>query len=235
MSVRFAMGVLLVGILFPALPVPAGDNPRWHSEEWYQQRSMDPPGARQVEKYGKQWPPFSRPVGPGQTFWHKYHHAHYWPYPYNYEDRDFVNGAMQLQANNGWEVATTLHDYHFDSETHRLNSAGEVHLRWILLQAPTQYRTTYISRGVNDAVNQIRLAQVQESARSIVGDTLPPILLRNDAFLGRPAIEIDTLRRMELQATVQPRLFVIGTGGGSSSAPSSSQAGGATGTANNSN
>ena len=235
MAMRAKVWVLLCGILFPALPSCAGDGPKWHSEEWYQQRACDPPGTRQVEKYGKQWPPYARPVGQGMTFWHKYHHAHYWPHPYNCEDRDYVHGVIQQQTNNGWEIATTLHDYHFDQESNRLNTAGDAHLRWILMQAPAQYRTAYVSRGSSDVIGQIRLAQVQESAQALVGNNVPPILLKHDAFLGRPAVEIDTLRRLELQSIPQPRLFVIGSAGGggaaggSSGSPSSAQAGGSTG------
>jgi hypothetical protein len=229
-GLRVSIGVLLAGSVFSALPLLAGDKPRWHSEGWYEERASDPPGARQHYKHGKMWPPFPRPQGKGLTFWHKYHYAHYWPYPYNCQDRDYVHGIFQQQANNGWEFATTLHDYHFDPETNRLNSAGELHLRWILTQAPAQYRTTFISRGTSEPVAQLRLESVQQVAREICGDATPPILLKNDAFLGRPAVEIDTLRRLELQSIPQPRLFIITpSGSGSMSGPSSAQAGGATG------
>jgi len=214
-----------------AWPVTAGDGPRWHSDEWYQQRADDPPGARQKFKYGKMWPPFPRPVGKGQSFWHKYHHAHYWPQPYICEDRAYVNNILAQQSQTGWEGATTLHEMHFDPETHRLNSSGENHLRWILLQAPAQYRTVFVAQARSPEANQYRTDQVQQYAREICGDNLPPIQLKYDTFLGRPAIETDTLRRLELQSIPQPRLFVVGpaAGSGSSSSPSSAQAGGSTG------
>ena len=230
-GLRAAGWILLIGNVCSTLPVVAGDGPWWHSEAWYAERACDPPGTRQKVKYGKQWPPFARPEGKNMTFWHKYHHAHYWPHPYNCEDRDFVHGILQQQANNGWEVAMTLHDYHFDPETNRLNTAGEAQLRWMLTQAPVNYRTPYVSRGYNEDIGQFRLAQVQQLARELTNGNPPPIVLKNDSFLGRPAVEIDTLRRLELQSIPQPRLFVIGSsqGSGSSSAPSSSQAAGTTG------
>jgi len=236
MKLRTSTWMLMAGSVLSSLPVFAGDGPWRYSDEWYEERASDPPGARQVYKYGKMWPPFPRPVGKGQTFWHKYHHAHYWPNPYNCQDREYVHNIFQQQTNNGWESATTLHDYHFDSETNRLNTAGEAHLQWILTQAPAQYRTTYVARGRNEQIGQYRLAMVQQSAREFCGDTLPPILLKHDLFIGRPAIEIDTLRRLELQSIPQPRLFTI-TSQGTSSAngPSSSQAGGSSGTQQNSN
>lgn len=232
-TLRAWTGVWLLCGICTAFPVAAGDKdgPRWHSEDWYGERSCDPPGSRQVMKYGKLWPPYPRPAGKGQTFWHKYHHAHYWPHPYNCEDRAYVRDALQQQAGNGWEIATTLHDYHFDPETHRLNTAGDAHLRWILTQSPLQYRTAYVAKGMTQEVSQFRLSQVQQIAQEVCEGTVPPILLKQDSFLGRPAVEIDTLRRLELQSIPQPRLFVIGpaSGSGSSSSPSSSQAGGSSG------
>lgn len=230
-GVRAAIGFLLAGSLFFTRPLLAGDKPFWHSEGWYEERAGDPPGTRQHYKYGKMWPPFARPQGKHLTFWHKYHYAHYWPTPYNCQDRDYVHGVFQQQSNNGWEFATTLHDYHFDPETNRLNTAGEAHLRWILTQAPVQYRTTFVSRGGSEQVAQFRLAAVQQLAQETCGDVVPPIILKNDMFLGRPAIEIDTLRRLELQSIPQPRLFIISgsQGSGSGSGPSSSQAGGTSG------
>jgi hypothetical protein len=235
-GLRTSTWMLMAGSVLTALPALAGDGPWWHSEAWYEERACDPPGTRQEYKYGKMWPPFARPVGKGQTFWHKYHHAHYWPHPYNCQDREYVQSIVQQQANNGWEFATTLHDYHFDTETNQLNTAGEAHLYWILTQAPAQYRTTYVARGRNEQIAQHRLAMVQQSAREFCGDGLPPICLKHDVFQGRPAIEIDTLRRLELQSIPQPRLFTISSQGTSSAnGPSSAQAGGTTGTAQDSN
>lgn len=231
-GLRAAAWMVFVGSLLSQSPAIAGDDdePRWHSEDWYNERAGSPPGTRQKFKYGKAWPPYARPVGKGQPFWHKYHTAHYWPYPYNCEDRDYIRSIVQQQTINGWETAMTLHDYHFDAETNRLNSAGERHLTWILTQSPQQYRAVYVSRGGSEQIAQFRLALVQETAQALCGGALPPILLKHDVFIGRPAIEIDTLRRLELQSIPQPRLFIISAGGqGSSDGPSSSQAGGSSG------
>lgn len=231
-GLRAAAWLVFAGGLLSTMPALAGDDdePRWHSEDWYHQRAGDPPGTRQKFKYGKAWPPYARPAGKEQTFWHKYHTAHYWPHPYNCEDRDYIRSIFQQQTINGWETAMTLHNYHFDPETNRLNSAGERQLTWILTQSPQQYRAVYVSRGQSEQVAQFRLALVQETSQAICGGTSPPVLLTHDFFIGRPAIEIDTLRRLELQAIPQPRLFVISAGGQSSAGgPSSSQAGGTSG------
>ena len=124
------------------------------TEEWYRQRSDDPAGTRQIEKDGKLWPPYPRPVGRKQTFKHGYHSAHYWPHPYNMEDRAYVENLLAQQTASGWVMATTLHDYYFHIETQKLNEAGQNQLIWIAATAPPQFRTVYVAvaRGRGRAV-----------------------------------------------------------------------------------
>jgi hypothetical protein len=167
-----------------------------------------------------------------QKFWSKYHHAKYWPHPYNCEDRAYINNILAQQSQNGWQSATTLHEMHFDPETHRLNSSGEAQLRWILLQVPPQYRSVFVAQAFSTEASQFRADQVRQYAELVCGANVPPIMLKYDDFNGRPAIEIDTLRRLELQSIPQPRLFTVGSASGSnsSSSPSSSEAGGSVGT-----
>jgi hypothetical protein len=230
-AARASAFIVFAGCMLGGLALLADDGPRRYSDEWFEERANDMPGSRQKYKYGKLWPPFPRPTGKGQPFWHKYHHAHYWPQPYVCEDRAYVNDLIAQQSLTGWANATTLHDMHFDPETHRLNSSGESHLNWILNQAPVQYRAVFVAQTNSPQVSQVRVEQVRHYAEQVCGANLPPILLKYDAFLGRPAIEIDTLRRLELQSIPQPRLFTVGpaSGSNSSTSPSSSQAGGSTG------
>lgn len=218
---RAAAGIVLSGMLMSAGLLSAGGD-----DEYY-----DVPGARQKYQHDRMWPPFPRPTGKGQKFWAKYHHTHYWPHPYNCEDRAYVNDLLAQQSLAGWATATTLHEMHFDVETHRLNSSGEGHLRWILLQAPAQYRTVYVAQATSAEASQFRADQVRQYAEQICGVNIPPIMLKYDDFRGRPAVEIDTLRRLELQSIPQPRLFIVGpaSGSNSSTSPSSSQAGGSSG------
>jgi hypothetical protein len=122
---------------------------RW-SKEWYEMESQAPVGARQKEHAGQLWPPFARPTGEGMQFSHKYHHAHYWPYPYNCEDRDFVRSLSAQQVANGWVSHTTLYDYHFDAETHKLNNSGNLKLKWILEHAPEAFGDLIIRDGLLD-------------------------------------------------------------------------------------
>ncbi len=187
------------------------------SDEWWAIRAQDPPGARQVEKDGKLWPPFPRPVGEKQHWVHKYHHAHYWPHPYNCDDVSFVRNILDQQAAGGWVTATTLHNYHFESDTQELNSVGRDHLQWIVMGTPPQFRTVYIAQTFTPAIDTLRQTNVDKTIREFQPDGSVPILFRYDRTQGRPAQEIDQLRRMELQSIPRPRLFTIGgssSGGG---------------------
>lgn len=228
---RASAGIVFLGCLFCALPPAASAGSWWGGDGQPEERYDDLPGSRQNYKHNLMWPPFPRPAGKAQPFWAKYHHAHYWPHPYNCQDRAYVHDVLQQQTQAGWENATTLHEMHFDVETHRLNSSGETHLKWILLQAPAQYRNVFVAQGASPEASQFRAEQVRQFAEQICGTNVPPIMLKYDSFLGRPAIEIDTLRRLELQSIPQPRLFIVGPASGtnSSSSPSSAQAGGSSG------
>jgi hypothetical protein len=179
---------------------------RW-SKEWYEMESQAPVGARQEEHAGQLWPPFARPTGEDMQFSHKYHHAHYWPYPYNCEDRDFVRSLSAQQVANGWVSHTTLYDYHFDAETHQLNNSGNLKLKWILEHAPAERRMVSIQSGSSAVVSEGRMAAVRNESIRIVGESnMAEIAMRVTEPLGRPATEVDGIRRAELLSMPSPRI-----------------------------
>lgn len=198
-------GLLALGLLAQSLPLLADDAAK---EAKWADRAADPPGTRQVYKYGKLWPPYPRPTGREQHWKHKYHTAHYWPYPYMEEDRGLVRDTLQQQAGAGWVLATTLHDYHFNAETSELNTAGRSHLYWIMTSVPGQYRTVYVAHGASPDVDQVRVATVDKAAQEF-GETAPPVVMKHDFTRGRPADEADTIRRLELQTWPKQRIFTI--------------------------
>jgi hypothetical protein len=177
---------------------------------WYAERAGDPPGTRQVDSHGKLWPPYPRPVGPKQTKLHTFHYAHYWPYPHNCEDEAYTRNLLEMQAGNGWLTATTLHDYHFNSETQQLTDGGRTHLLWIAQSVPAQYRNVYVSNGASGETAQLRVANSESFYRDMGIPNPPPVLARVDMFEGRPAVEVDRIRQLELQSIPRPRLFYIG-------------------------
>lgn len=138
---------------------------------------------------------------------HKYYYAHFWPYPYYCADRTAVAAAFAQQASNGWAEMLTLYDYHFDRETPTLNRAGREHVRWILLNAPAGCDTAFVAIGRTHEESDARLASVQVAAAELVaGGPIPAFVLKYADTHGRPAVEIDLLRRAELRTQPVPRL-----------------------------
>lgn len=182
--------------------------------------SERPPGGRQILYKGKLWPPYPRPTGKEAKFLHQYHYAHYWPHPQNCEDRGNVRAALNSQVANGWIDATTLYEYHFDKTTNQLNSAGMAHLEYILYRVPSIHRSAFVQMSESPQVDQIRLANVQTSASTILqGDPLPSMALRRARAYGTSAQEIDMISRNYLSGTPTPRLPVSsGSGGGGAAA-----------------
>ncbi len=212
-------GAVVCGTLVPAA-VPAGIIPwpwsekhppkmtqrRAEKEANYAQRAWEPIGARQVEKHGKLWPPFPRPTGPANLPSHLYHAEHYWPHPYSCQDRDYVRAISAAQTSNGWVTMTTLYDYHFD-DSHKLNESGRMQLRWILENAPNRHRYAFVQAGIDNATSQSRLVSVKNEATLLVGaDQTPPVLIRVTSPLGRPAEEVDSIRRKERDTILTPRI-----------------------------
>lgn len=218
----------LAGLGLGASPLRAGDPPpgysdsedesthRWRSA-WYAREAQRPVGTRQKKAFGKLWPPYPRPVGKEQQFSQRYHAAHYWPTPYNCEDRQYVRQLSDMQVDSGWATATTLFDYHFDDETQELNHAGRMHLRWILENAPVQRRLIHVQYGQTHEITELRLAGVRSEAVMMVGaGGVPPIMVRIASPYGRPADEIRAIRAAEAGSMPEPRIQ-YSTGSGSNS------------------
>jgi hypothetical protein len=180
--------------------------PQKGTDAWWDQQAASPPGTRQIYHKGKLWPPFPRPVGEPQKFSHKYHSSHYWPYPYVCDDRAYILGLVQQQTMQGWIEATTLYDCHF-SEEQQLNHSGQMQLRWILENVPSEHRHAYVQTSGTAAASQARLSTVRQTAQEMVGpEGVPPIELRIATMNSRPAVEIDRIRRAEMQSVIQPRI-----------------------------
>jgi len=189
-----ALAIASPAVSFAGWPFFADGGPRRGTPEYYASRADEPVGERQKYHHGKMWPPFARPCGPEQTCVHKFHANHYWPHPYNIQDRDDVRLALQTQVNNGWCTATTLYDYHFDMTTQQLNTAGQQQLNWIFTQAPPQHRHIYISTSADPAMNDVRMQSVQKALAGYSGgDPSMPVTLRATHPLGRPATEVEQI------------------------------------------
>ena len=188
-------------------PFSTDEGPRRGSEEWYAMHADDPVGERQVYRFGKMWPMRPRPTGPKQLAVHKYHTQKYWPYPYVCGDRAAVRGVWQSQVENGWQMATTLYEYHFDRETNTLNGAGQNQLLWIMQSAPAEQRQLYVQSLNDPAANQMRVASVQMAATNLAGaDAVPPVALRITHAAGRPAEEVNWILEQQQALRVPPSI-----------------------------
>lgn len=185
-----------------------GDHPKRGSDAWWAIQAQSPVGARQVCKKGKLWPPVPRPTGEKQQFCHRYHAAHYWPWPYICQDRAYVNNVTDLQVSKGWMKKTTLFDHHFNVDSHELNHAGREHLLWILEEAPPERRSVYVQKKADQGVNDVRMGNVKSTMIELAGHQCAsvPVSLRSGRYYGRPAVEIDTIRKAELGSMPEPRI-----------------------------
>lgn len=189
--------------------------PKRYSEEWYAIEAQTPVGAPQKCKKGKLWPPFPRPQGKRQQFCHRYHAAHYWPHPYNCQDRSYVRQVVSAQEQKGWTEETTLFEYHFDEETQQLNHSGIRHLQWIVDFAPPEHKMIWIQKTHDSVINEQRLANVHQQVAVLQSDQgSPGIALRTAAPTGRPALEINAIRLAEIESMPDPRVeyYALPTG-----------------------
>lgn len=163
-----------------------------------------PVGTRQRIRHGKVWPPRPRPTGPHQPYWHKYHAATYWPWPYVCQDRAIVEATAFTQVENGWYAATTLYDYHFDNETGELNSSGVQHLRWILTHVPEEYQQVFVASSFDPKTTEARTMSVQSELESMSVQRHVPISLRTADPLTRDAEVVEEINRGAVNNTPPP-------------------------------
>jgi hypothetical protein len=88
-------------------------------------------------------------------------------------------------------------------------------LKWILEYVPANYRTVWVQQMEDPALAQTRMNNVRALAsRFVNASNLPTIAFRPATAPGRPAIEVDSIRRKELESIPQPRVaFESGAGG----------------------
>ncbi len=181
----------------------------------------NPPGVREKFHHGRKWPLESRPTGPKEPCIQQYHDVHYWPDPMRWHDRNSVRTLLSAQQNNGWIVATTLYEQHFDADTQEMNEAGRVYLRWILLHAPPDRRLAWVAAGNTQQINQKRLESVQNEAANITGADAPLVMLRVALPVYNSAQDVDMIRRSYLGSIPAPRVPYVPLNGGSTSGGSS--------------
>jgi hypothetical protein len=182
------------------------DGPRRWTADWYDAEAKRPDGARQIHSHGHDWPPYPRPCGEGQQWSARFHAAHYWPHPYNCQDLAYLRAVSATQVANGWQKETTLYAFHFDERDNTLNHSGKLRLKWVLQTVPEERRAVFVQASDDKSISDARLANVRAAATELVGDALPPIMLRVDEPDGRPTDEVNEIRKREKAAMRPPQI-----------------------------
>ena len=112
---------------------------------------------------------------------------------------------LRVQEANGWLCETTLYDYHFNPESNELTVPGKLQLKWILENVPPSYCAVWVQQAEDPKVSQQRLTNVRTVASRLMSqNNLPTIAFRPATAPGRPAIEVDSIRRKELETIPSP-------------------------------
>jgi hypothetical protein len=114
-------------------------------------------------------------------------------------------------------LQNTLGSHYFHHETQKLTRAGELHVRWVVTQAPEQYRTVYVARGGNAEITSMRVDEVQQAiARILPSGPMPQVVETGTELRGVPGDYVDdTYRKAHASqpAPVLPTSSGAATGG----------------------
>ena len=115
-----------------------------------------------------------------------------WPWPYICPDRLAAREPFQIMIRNGWRRQNLMGSHYFNPSSNQLTTAGEIHIRWIMTQAPPAFRQVFIERSIDPTVTAARIAATREYASqvSLDGQT-PQVFETNMMAEGRPAAIVD--------------------------------------------
>jgi hypothetical protein len=168
----------------------------------------------------------SAPPGPGgfNRFWHRccvdFHRNTAWPEPFLTADKAAVRTPWCIQTDNGWKAQNTVGSYLFDRDTQRVNEAGDLHVKWILTQAPAHRRAVFVLKADTAEATNARVQSVQASVEKYASGCVVPVLLTDTEPPGWSAAYIDAITQQYSATIPAPRLPSRqggGSGGGSGS------------------
>ncbi|MDX1948227.1 MAG: hypothetical protein SFU86_22745 [Pirellulaceae bacterium] len=148
--------------------------------------------------------------GGWENFWHRvhtdFHRNNAWPEPFESTDRASVREPFCIQTDNGWKMQNTVGTYLFNPETHHLNQAGDLLVKWILTQAPVHRRAVFVLKADTAEHTAARVASVQAAVAKYACGPIPPIMLTETEPAGWSASYIDAITQ-QFQSTIPaPRL-----------------------------
>ena len=145
------------------------------------------------------------------NFWNEFKHDYsrnkHWPEPMVHNDRMAVAVPIGMMVSKGWQKQMLLCDYHFEADSEQLNQAGEMHVRYILTQAPVRHRTIFVQRGLTPDVTADRIASVQQAVMRMQPHAQPPAIVESDMWNeGSSAESVDLTFKALKSTQPAPRL-----------------------------
>ena len=115
-----------------------------------------------------------------------------WPWPYICPDRVAAREPFEIMIRNGWRRENLMGSHYFNPATNQLTTAGELHVRWIMTQAPPQFRQVYIERSIEPSITAARIAATRDYAGRVTLDgQVPQVFETNMMAEGRSAAMVD--------------------------------------------
>ncbi len=159
-------------------------------------------------------------------FWQDFYRNNSWPEPFLTADRVAARTPFCIMTDNGWKMQNTVGTYLFDAETQRVNQAGELHIKWIIYQAPIHRRAVFVLQGDSPEATKARVESVQAAIAKYSGGCMYPVLLTCTEPAGWPASYIDTISQQYSATIPAPRLPARQGGGQGGSQGGSGSGGG---------
>ena len=130
-----------------------------------------------------------------------------WPWPFVCPDRVSVREPFCLMVSNGWRRQNLLGVHHFNPETNKLTTSGELRVQWIMTQAPANRRDIFVERSLDSSVTAARLATVRDYASQVaIGGAKPQVSETYLVSEGRPASVVDATNVRFQESTPPPVL-----------------------------
>ena len=144
------------------------------------------------------------------TFWNSVHVDYTrnkcWPAPFNSHDPAATRSHLNLMVQNGTRLQNTLGRFHFDSESHQINHAGEMKVRQIMRNTPDR-RSIFVLEGLTAFVTESRMQSTKDALARIVGEErLMDVYPTDSEPAGRSADYINDIYNAERRSIPAPRL-----------------------------
>jgi len=186
----------------------------------------------QAQTMGEKW----------DSFWHRvhvdWHRNNAWPEPFITADRAAQREPFCIMTDNGWKMQNTVGSYLFD-DNQQLNKAGELHVRWIVTQAPLHRRAVFVLKADNAEATAARVASVNAAVTKYAGGAMPPVMVTDSEPAGWSGSYVDAIGQQYQSSVPAPRLpgsgGDSGGGGGGSGGGESGGGGGGGGGSGGSN